>query len=97
MRNKTLFASPATEVEQANIKNLVWDFDNSGFYESTMSKVHGAITSVLKDATTQMDIPLSYVDNVQQVKNLGLRLFTDRNAQNDLRPFLEFAHSASKE
>jgi hypothetical protein len=97
VENQTVFADPANQVEQANLTKLIWDMNNVEFYESTLDKVHTAITSILEDTTTKMDIPPSYVGKLQQIKSLGLTLFTGRPSQNNLKQFLEFTHLATKE
>jgi hypothetical protein len=65
------------------------------FCEETEAMLLGAIETKILDVLTDENI--AYADDVQRIKNLKMKLFTDIKVQKDLMRILTFAYSSLQE
>jgi hypothetical protein len=89
------------DVEIFDRTDMYEDMDGNDFCKATVENLFQTIRTILADeiSTIGVENPL-YVTDVKRItaKVTDFKAFlTDTEAQNDLRKFLEFAHSALKE
>ena len=73
--------------KQEMVREMVQD----EFCKETVEMLHRAIETKILDVQTDENI--AYEDDVQRIKNLKMKLFTDIEVRKDLIRFLTFAHS----
>ena len=73
--------------KQEMVREMVQD----EFCAETVEMLHRAIETKILDVQTDENI--AYEDDVQRIKNLKMKLFTDIKVRKDLIRFLTFAHS----
>ena len=70
---------------------MVREMVQDEFCAETVEMLHRAIETKILDVQTDENI--AYEDDVQRIKNLKMKLFTDIEVRKDLIRFLTFAHS----
>ena len=72
-------------------EKMVREMVQDEFCKDTVEMLHRAIETKILDVQTDENI--AYEDDVQRIKNLKMKLFTDIEVRKDLIRFLTFAHS----
>ena len=72
-------------------EKMVREMVQDEFCKDTVEMLHRAIETKILDVLTDENI--AYEDDVQRIKNLKMKLFTDIEVRKDLIRFLTFAHS----